>query len=89
MILTVSDVLPRPLVILEERMPLNLIEAITAKSNFPANVSDNMFLFEIISETVIFIIKRACKQFVSIGCIPPKVLEACREKHKSSDKSYF
>lgn len=44
MILTVSDVLPRPLVILEEGMSLNLIQAITAKSNFPANGSDNMFL---------------------------------------------
>lgn len=34
-VLTVSDVLPCPLVVLEERMPLDLIETIAAQSNFP------------------------------------------------------
>lgn len=34
-VLTLSDAIPCPLVILEEGMPLNLIYAITAKSNFP------------------------------------------------------
>lgn len=33
--LTVSDVLPRPLVVLEEGMSLDFIHAITAESNFP------------------------------------------------------
>jgi len=35
-VLTLSDVLPCPLVILEEGMPLDLIHAVAAKSNFPA-----------------------------------------------------
>lgn len=37
-VLTLSDVLPCPLVILEERMPLDLIYTITAKPNFPVGV---------------------------------------------------
>lgn len=39
--LTVSDVLPRPLVILEERMPLDLIYTVTAESNFPVGVKED------------------------------------------------
>lgn len=34
-VLTLSDVLPCPLVILEERMPLDFIYTVTAESNFP------------------------------------------------------
>lgn len=41
-VLTVSDDLPCPLVILEERMPLNLIYTITAESNIPVRVSVDM-----------------------------------------------
>lgn len=43
MILTVSDVFPCPLVILEERMPLYLVYAITAEPNLPAKVNGKMF----------------------------------------------
>lgn len=41
-VLTLSDVLPCPLVILEERMPLDLIYTITAKSNFPVGVREDI-----------------------------------------------
>lgn len=44
-VLTLSDVLPCPLVILEERMPLDLIDTITAKSNFSAGVREDMLSF--------------------------------------------
>ncbi len=41
-ILTLSDVLPCPLVILEERMPLDLIYTIAAKSDFPVGFREDM-----------------------------------------------
>lgn len=41
-VLTLSDVLPCPLVILEERMSLDLIYTITAKSNFPVEVKEDI-----------------------------------------------
>lgn len=44
-VLTLSDVLPCPLVILEERMPLDLIYTITAKSNFPVGVREDILNF--------------------------------------------
>lgn len=37
-VLTLSDVVPSPLIILEERMPLDLVYTITTKSNFPIGV---------------------------------------------------
>ena len=40
-VLTFSDVLPCPLVILEERMPLDLFYTIAAKSNFPVEMRED------------------------------------------------
>lgn len=40
--LTLSDVLPCPLVILKERVPLDLIDAVAAKSNLPVGVRENV-----------------------------------------------
>lgn len=37
-VLTLSNVLPCPLVILEEGMPLDLIEAVPTEANFPASI---------------------------------------------------
>ena len=37
-VLTFSDVLPCPLIVLEERMPLDLIYTVTAETNLPVEV---------------------------------------------------
>lgn len=49
-VLTLSDVLPCPLVILEERMPLDLVHTVTTEPNFPAGVRENILLKFDISE---------------------------------------
>lgn len=40
--LTLSDVLPCPLVILKERVPLDLINTVAAESNLPVVVRENV-----------------------------------------------
>lgn len=60
-VLTLSDVLPCPLVILEERMPLDLIDTIAAKSNFPVGVSEAMLSLSLEISTIM------CMAFIMLS----------------------